>query len=65
MPSSRGTSALVRLHFHKACEILVAPPGTEPVSPALGGGPSNTGAPGKSPVVCCDKLFSHTRGREL
>ena len=34
-----------------ACEILVPQPGVKPTSPALEGGFSTTGPPGKSPVV--------------
>ena len=48
--------------YRTACGILVPQPGIEPVSPALEGGVSTTGPPGRSPLSyfegrgLCDSL---------
>ena len=40
-----------------ACRILVPRPGIEPASPALEGGFSTTGPPGKSPFRYFDRSY--------
>ena len=55
---STGSTVVARgLSCSAACGILVSRPGIEPSSPALEGGLSTTGLPGKSPRLEQDQLF--------